>query len=482
MRKRWGVILLAVVALAGCSRSPAPTPTPIATAPSPASAPRSRGDSVVASGEVVPTQEAQLSFALTGQVQRVAVGVGDEVEPGDLLVTLEAEALKAKVAQAEAALASAEAQLAQAKAGARPEEIAAAQEVAVAATASLTATQAAWDQALATLQGARASEESAQAGLKIAQAEVTTAQEGLSTAEAKLALLKAGASVQQRAIAQLLVDQARNSLWAAQAERDSVGGAVERGEMRDADLDAAEAAVGNAHVALDIAKLTCEEVEAGPRPEEIAVAQSDVATTRAKLSGAEARAEAAETELSGARAQVALAEAQVAGAEAQVVAAQARLAQAEAQLELLKAGPKAEDVALAQAQMTEAEAALAAAESALSGAELTASFGGTVTDLGISSGETVLPGQAVLMLADLHHLQVETTDLSERDVDRVAVGQQATVYVEALGVDIGGRVVRIAPQATTVGGDVVYTVVIELDEQPSALRWGMSVEVGITTG
>jgi hypothetical protein len=61
------------------------------------------------------------------------------------------------------------------------------------------------------------------------------------------------------------------------------------------------------------------------------------------------------------------------------------------------------------------------------------------------------------------------------------VGQQATVYVEALGEDVEGRVVRIAPRADKIGGDVVYPVVIELNEQPAALRWGMSVEVEIAT-
>jgi hypothetical protein len=53
--------------------------------------------------------------------------------------------------------------------------------------------------------------------------------------------------------------------------------------------------------------------------------------------------------------------------------------------------------------------------------------------------------------------------------------------VEALGTQIAGRVVRIASQATSVGGDVVYQVVIALDEQPTGLRWGMSVEVEIAT-
>jgi multidrug resistance efflux pump len=104
-----------------------------------------------------------------------------------------------------------------------------------------------------------------------------------------------------------------------------------------------------------------------------------------------------------------------------------------------------------------------------------------VTTLGTGPGETVLPGQVVLVLADLRGLQVKTTDLSERDVADVAAGQSANLFVEALGTEVMGRVAQIAPQATTVGGDVVYEVLIVLDEQPAGLRWGMSVEVEITT-
>jgi multidrug resistance efflux pump len=99
--------------------------------------------------------------------------------------------------------------------------------------------------------------------------------------------------------------------------------------------------------------------------------------------------------------------------------------------------------------------------------------------LQVSPGETVMPGQAVFTLADLIQLRAETTDLSERDVAQVAVGQRATVYVEALETEIGGRVVDIAPQADTVGGDVVFAVTIALEDQQPGLRWGMSVEVEI---
>lgn len=85
----------------------------------------------------------------------------------------------------------------------------------------------------------------------------------------------------------------------------------------------------------------------------------------------------------------------------------------------------------------------------------------------------------MLDLGNLGRLQAETIDLSERDVGRVAVGNPATVYVKALSTAIKGWVARIAPKSAKVGGDVVYTVVIELDEQPADLRWGMSVDVEI---
>jgi HlyD family secretion protein len=149
---------------------------------------------------------------------------------------------------------------------------------------------------------------------------------------------------------------------------------------------------------------------------------------------------------------------------------------------LLKAGATAEEIAAAEAQVAQAEAALQAAHASLAGAVLVAPFDGAITALEIGPGETVVPGQVVLVLADLAHLRAETTDLSERDVARVELGQPVSVYVEALGEEIDGRVTSIAPGATTVGGDVVYAVHVELDEQPPGLRWGMSIEVEIDTG
>jgi hypothetical protein len=85
------------------------------------------------------------------------------------------------------------------------------------------------------------------------------------------------------------------------------------------------------------------------------------------------------------------------------------------------------------------------------------------------------------VLADLANLRVETTDLSERDVPRVAPGQAVSVTIKALNQDVNGKVLSIAPLADTLGGDVVYKTTIELDELPPGLRAGMSVDVRFDT-
>lgn len=134
------------------------------------------------------------------------------------------------------------------------------------------------------------------------------------------------------------------------------------------------------------------------------------------------------------------------------------------------------DVAKAQALVDSANAVLAAQSN------LTAPFAGTVISVDIAPYETVTPGQIVMVLGDLSNYRIETTDLSERDVTRVQVGQPATVFIEALGGEYTGKVVDVARISSELGGDVVYKVTIELDEQPAGLLWGMSADVNISVG
>lgn len=379
--KWWGTViillLLVAVLLTGCGGAPEPSPTPVLTSPTPALPSQSSGAAVTASGEVMAAQEAQMGFALAGQVETVEVELGDEVLEGDTLISLESSALEAGVAQAEAALEAAGAQLAELEAGPRPEDLA-------------------------------------------------TAEAAYAGALAQYHKLEAGPSDQERRIALAALRKAEAALVQAQAAYDAIAWVEEVAEMPQT------LALQLATLDYESALANYELVTRGALPEDLEAAWSNVKS-------------------------------------------------AIAQVDRLRAGPTPQQLAIAQAAVAQAEAALEVARATLNQATLTAPFSGTVADIQVSPGQIVMPGQVVLTLADLSLLQVETTDLSERDVTGVRVGQEATVYMEALNVDVPGRVARISPLASTVGGDVVYTVVIALEEQPEGLRLGMSAEVEIAT-
>ena len=135
----------------------------------------------------------------------------------------------------------------------------------------------------------------------------------------------------------------------------------------------------------------------------------------------------------------------------------------------------------AEAKAAQILAALDGAKANLVSGSLTAPFDGTIASVDVIAGELVQGGQVVLTLASLNDLQIETTDLSERDISRVKIGQSVNVYLEALDVTVTGKVILISPVSKTVGGDVVFPVTIKLDEQPEGLLWGMTAEVEIQT-
>ena len=142
-------------------------------------------------------------------------------------------------------------------------------------------------------------------------------------------------------------------------------------------------------------------------------------------------------------------------------------------------GPDPDEVALAEARIATAEAQLAAAQEALADLELQAPFAGTIAEVHIHASEWVAPGSPVLRIADLAHLQVETTDLGEIDVAQIVVGDTALVTFDALpGLVLAGRVISIAPKAAP-GSGVNFPVILALNEIPPELRWGMTAFVDI---
>lgn len=174
-----------------------------------------------------------------------------------------------------------------------------------------------------------------------------------------------------------------------------------------------------------------------------------------------------------------------------------------ADLNRLKAGARPEDVVIAQAQLdlamgdagkaeikaadaqvAQTKAALDVAKAALQDAVLIAPFDGTVALVSVEVNQSVAPGALAVLVGDLSKLEVETTDLAEVDIAKVAVGQTANVTADAFPDKVfKGPVVRIASSSSDRRGDKVYKVVIALgDDAASVLRWGMTTKVDIIIG
>ena len=142
----------------------------------------------------------------------------------------------------------------------------------------------------------------------------------------------------------------------------------------------------------------------------------------------------------------------------------------------------------AQAAVTQAEAGVSvaqgnveAAQAALDRMTLQAVFPGTVGSVDVELGQLVSPGLPVIVLADLSDWLVETTDLTELDVARVEIGAPVEVEIEAIpGELLEGTVVDIARVFERGRGDILYQVVVDLEERPDLpLRWGMTAVVDI---
>jgi len=133
----------------------------------------------------------------------------------------------------------------------------------------------------------------------------------------------------------------------------------------------------------------------------------------------------------------------------------------------------------ADARVVQAQAALDLTKANLAEGTLVAPFDGTVVSIDVVPGEMVTPQKSVLVLGDLDHLQLATTDLSEREIANVRLGQPASARLKAFDRDLPGKVVAIAPLAQIYNGDTVFKITIQLDQQPEGLMWGMTGDVSI---
>lgn len=271
-------------------------------------------------------------------------------------------------------------------------------------------------------------------------------------------------------------------------------------KLLEAQVNQADAAYNSAKIQYDrikaknaadtqIATATLQKIKSGPTAEELAVAEAKAYQAYVAYAQAEDLYQrfgwipsTAEANIRGARDQAGAANG-TAQAELARIKAGARpedIAAAQAQLDLIL-GPGQAEVRAAQAQMEQAKASLDLAKANLNDAVIMAPFDGSVSLISVDVGQIVNPGQQAVQVGDLGQLRVETTDLAEVDVTKVAAGQPVNVSVDAFpGKIFQGTVLRVAQAANEKSGKKVFKVVIDLpDTANSGLRWGMTANVEI---
>jgi macrolide-specific efflux system membrane fusion protein len=130
-------------------------------------------------------------------------------------------------------------------------------------------------------------------------------------------------------------------------------------------------------------------------------------------------------------------------------------------------------------QYVQAQGTVADLEDQIARAKIVAPVDGTVTAVSAVVGTDLTSGPAITLASG--PLQV-AADFTETDLPSLKLGQPATVTIDAIGADVQGKVVAIAPSAASTSGSVVtYGVTIELTDPPATARPGMSANAAVTT-
>ncbi len=202
---------------------------------------------------------------------------------------------------------------------------------------------------------------------------------------------------------------------------------------------------------LDSLQARLEEALNGSRPQEVAQAQANVEAARADLDNAKVTLDRTKNLLQeGITTRQALDDAQ-----ARYDSAVYKVNALQKTLELVKLGPRREQVDALRGQVEQMKGAVAYAETALANTVIRAPVSGTILERAVEKGEFVTTGFVgdrgakgyVVSLADLNDLQVEL-DISQNDFAKLRSGQRGIVTTDAFpDRKYEGAINEISPEA-----------------------------------
>lgn len=469
-RRRTAALLgpaVLLVALSSCSSG--------GTAPAARTALVTRGDvtaGVAANGSFAAVTSENLGFATGGKLTSVKVKVGDHVEAGDLLATLDSRQAKHALEQAEANLAAQQAGLDRITSGT------------TVAGAQSTESQA--ENVVSATKGQVAATATAdQKTIDRAKTQLSTDQDARDDAEDAVDTLKS---------------QCKQATAAAQTAAKSAGQLAEAQKL----LQAGDpASVAQAQQIL--AQLNS---QSGSTSSASTTACSSVLTAQSAVSAAKQKVVASKTALVAAeqkkKVDAAAGKLAVENARQAVVAAQNGLNSSSAD--------RPHSIEQQQALVDAAQAGVDTAQKAVDDTKLVAPSDGTVTVINGSKGEYVaastgttalapgskaaIPGSSTassatgatrpggtqfMVLSDVDKVQL-VLPFEQSDAAQIKPGEKVTVQADAVpGSELNGKVISVAPSSTVTSGAISYLATVGLNETNSKLKDGQTARGTVIT-
>jgi HlyD family secretion protein len=278
-------------------------------------------------------------------------------------------------------------------------------------------------------------------------------------------------------------------LRVAEGDRVKRGDVIARLDTRDTELRIAGAQAERATADAQLRLL-----QAGARSEDVRQAEAQVQAAATEAAAAHAELRAADADLErfesllranagsqkqrdDARARADVARERVRGAEERTRAAREGLAR-------LRAGARPQEVDAARARVATVDAQLAILDKSLKDAQVVSPVDGIVTTKLVDQGELLAARTPLVVVTDLDHAWANLF-VPEPMVPRVKIGQAATVFTDAGGDGITGKVTFVSAKAEFTPRNVqtadersklVYRIKVSVDNSQGVLKQGMPVD------
>lgn len=409
---------------------------------------------VSADGVLKPLTTVMIKSYAGGEIEVLAVEVGDQVKAGDLIATIDPTDSRTAYTQALADLNAAQARLTQAREQAEVQP---------------TLTQASIKQAEASYDAALGDSERLQQATHPrshveARSALDRAQAGLEAAQKDLERLRKATHPQARTETRSALDKAQANLNIAEKELTRAEGLKSEGYVPQSEVDTALNRRDLARAELASAQERWNTLKESQAPE-LQSAQARVDQVQADLRSAQQRWDTLETDQT-----------------AELRAAQARVDQAKAGLDQAQANAvqdrlRKAEVTSAQAQVARAQAQVDNAKIMLDYTTIRAPRDGVILQKIAEQGTIVTSGRSVVgqgtdivELGDLTKMFVEV-QLDEVDVGKVQAGQPVSIGIDAFQDEqFQGVVTRIDPQAVALQNITTVLTTVQMNNSDKRLK------------